>query len=254
MALPDNGRAGRRRRSGRRRHGVPRRSCRWPTPTSACRGSNPTTNTSSRVSTPGGSSLSPRSACSPWCCCSARCTCSRETRRGRGCRRRQHDRGARRAVQDAPRGPGRPPGRGYRRHQLRGGRRTAGRRPDRRRQRSGAEHRPRTGRTRRPRHGRLAARRHAVGVGVQVGAYSTRAQAEAGWSQLATRYEVLQGRSHRVLEGTADSGTIYRLQAVPAARTKPDACAARSRPPAATARSSARRAIRLDPDGRSADV
>jgi len=52
------------------------------------------------------------------------------------------------------------------------------------------------------------------GVGVQVGAYSTRAQAEAGWSQLVSRFEVLQGRSHRVLEGTADSGTIYRLQAV----------------------------------------
>lgn len=51
-------------------------------------------------------------------------------------------------------------------------------------------------------------------VGVQVGAYSTRAQAEAGWSQLTGRYEALQGRSHRVLQGTADSGTIFRLQAV----------------------------------------
>lgn len=54
----------------------------------------------------------------------------------------------------------------------------------------------------------------AAGIGVQVGAYSSRAQAEAGWSQLASRFEVLQGRGHRVLEGTADSGTIYRLQAV----------------------------------------
>jgi hypothetical protein len=52
------------------------------------------------------------------------------------------------------------------------------------------------------------------GVGVQVGAYSTRTQAEAGWSQLVGRFEALQGRSHRVLEGVADSGTIYRLQAV----------------------------------------
>jgi hypothetical protein len=51
-------------------------------------------------------------------------------------------------------------------------------------------------------------------VGVQVGAYSNRAQAEAGWSQLAGRFEALQGRNHRVLEGTADSGTIYRLQAL----------------------------------------
>lgn len=54
----------------------------------------------------------------------------------------------------------------------------------------------------------------AGGIGVQVGAYSTRAQAEAGWSQLTGRFSALQGRSHRILEGTADSGTIFRLQAV----------------------------------------
>ena len=52
------------------------------------------------------------------------------------------------------------------------------------------------------------------GIGVQVGAYSTRAQAETGWSQLTARIEALQGRNHRVVQGTADSGTIYRLQAV----------------------------------------
>src|SRR6185369_10319507 len=34
----------------------------------------------------------------------------------------------------------------------------------------------------------------AGGVGVQVGAYSTRAQAEAGWSQLTARFSALQGR------------------------------------------------------------
>jgi hypothetical protein len=56
----------------------------------------------------------------------------------------------------------------------------------------------------------------AGGIGVQVGAYSTRDQAEAGWSQLSGRYDALQGRSHRVVQGTADSGTIYRLQAVAA--------------------------------------
>jgi len=63
----------------------------------------------------------------------------------------------------------------------------------------------------------------AAGVGVQVGAYSTRAQAEAGWSQLVGRFEVLQGRSHRVLEGVADSGTIYRLQAIAGGATEADA-------------------------------
>ena len=54
----------------------------------------------------------------------------------------------------------------------------------------------------------------AGGVGVQVGAYSSRAAAEAGWSQLSGRIEALQGRNHRIVQGTADSGTIYRLQAV----------------------------------------
>ena len=54
----------------------------------------------------------------------------------------------------------------------------------------------------------------AGGVGVQVGAYSSRAAAEAGWSQLSGRIEALQGRNHRIVQGTADSGTVYRLQAV----------------------------------------
>jgi hypothetical protein len=54
----------------------------------------------------------------------------------------------------------------------------------------------------------------ARGVGVQVGAYSSREAAETGWTTLAGRIDVLQGRNHRVVQGTADSGTIYRLQAV----------------------------------------
>jgi hypothetical protein len=61
------------------------------------------------------------------------------------------------------------------------------------------------------------------GIGVQVGAYSTRAAAEAGWTQLSGRIEPLQGRSHRVVEGTADSGTIYRLQAVAGTVAEADA-------------------------------
>jgi hypothetical protein len=51
-------------------------------------------------------------------------------------------------------------------------------------------------------------------IGVQVGAYSTKAQAEAGWTQLIGRLDPLHGRNHRVVEGVADSGTIFRLQAV----------------------------------------
>ena len=55
-----------------------------------------------------------------------------------------------------------------------------------------------------------------AGVGVQVGAYSNRATAESGWSKLATQLPALQGVKHRVVEGQADIGTVYRLQAVTA--------------------------------------
>ncbi|MEP3050249.1 MAG: SPOR domain-containing protein [Erythrobacter sp.] len=52
------------------------------------------------------------------------------------------------------------------------------------------------------------------GVGVQVGAYGTRAQAEAGWVTLTRQTSVLSGVRHRVLKGEADIGTVYRLQAI----------------------------------------
>lgn len=61
------------------------------------------------------------------------------------------------------------------------------------------------------------------GVGVQVGAYATRAAAEAGWSTLAGRFEPLQGRSHRIVQGVVDSSTIYRLQAVTGTAEEADA-------------------------------
>jgi len=54
------------------------------------------------------------------------------------------------------------------------------------------------------------------GVGVQVAAYSDRAAAERGWSQLSGRYSALSGSKHRVVEGRADIGVVYRLQAVAA--------------------------------------
>lgn len=53
-----------------------------------------------------------------------------------------------------------------------------------------------------------------AGVGVQVGAYSSRDRAEAGWSTLSSRYPALGGVSHRVVEGTVDGSPIFRLQAV----------------------------------------
>jgi len=63
----------------------------------------------------------------------------------------------------------------------------------------------------------------AGGVGVQVGAYQSRESAETGWQQLAGRFSALQGVNHRIVEGTIDSGTIYRLQAVAANGAAADA-------------------------------
>ncbi|MES2494189.1 MAG: SPOR domain-containing protein [Pseudomonadota bacterium] len=53
-----------------------------------------------------------------------------------------------------------------------------------------------------------------TGIGVQVGAYSSQITAEAGWTRLSGQYDALKGVNHRVVEGTADIGTVYRLQAV----------------------------------------
>ena len=52
------------------------------------------------------------------------------------------------------------------------------------------------------------------GVAVQVGAYSSKADAEAGWQKLLSQTDKLAGVSHRVVQGQADIGTVFRLQAV----------------------------------------
>jgi hypothetical protein len=52
------------------------------------------------------------------------------------------------------------------------------------------------------------------GVGVQVGAFSTNASAEAAWTKLTAAHAPLAGLSHRVIEGKADMATVFRLQAV----------------------------------------
>ena len=54
----------------------------------------------------------------------------------------------------------------------------------------------------------------ASGVGVQVAAYTSAADAEAGWSALAARHAALSGFKHRVVEGQAEFGRVFRLQAV----------------------------------------
>ncbi len=52
------------------------------------------------------------------------------------------------------------------------------------------------------------------GVGVQVGAYSTRDSANAAWVTLRGQTEVLQDARNRVVEGQVDGSTVYRLQAI----------------------------------------
>lgn len=59
-----------------------------------------------------------------------------------------------------------------------------------------------------------AAASGAQGTLVQVGAYSNRAQAEAAWSKLSGQYNALSGLRHQIVEGQADIGTVFRLQAL----------------------------------------
>ncbi|MDJ0642558.1 MAG: SPOR domain-containing protein [Erythrobacter sp.] len=51
-------------------------------------------------------------------------------------------------------------------------------------------------------------------VGVQVGAYGSRARAEAGWQTLLGSSDALAGVRYRIVKGEADIGTVYRLQAL----------------------------------------
>jgi hypothetical protein len=52
------------------------------------------------------------------------------------------------------------------------------------------------------------------GTAVQVGAYSNRADAEAGWRTINRQTDVLAGVDYRIVQGQADIGTVFRLQAV----------------------------------------
>nr|WP_298925986.1 SPOR domain-containing protein [uncultured Erythrobacter sp.] len=61
------------------------------------------------------------------------------------------------------------------------------------------------------------------GVGVQLAAYSSRARAEQGWSQLVRQTDTLSGVRYRVAEGVVDGATVYRLQAVASDKAAADA-------------------------------
>lgn len=54
------------------------------------------------------------------------------------------------------------------------------------------------------------------GVGVQVGAFGSSASAEAAWNKLVGQHALLKGMAHRAVEGKADIGTVFRLQAIAA--------------------------------------
>lgn len=69
----------------------------------------------------------------------------------------------------------------------------------------------------------------ASGIGVQVGAYGSRDKAEAGWNSLVQQSEALKGLHHRIIQGSADIGTVYRLQAVAGDRGAANALCARLR-------------------------
>ncbi len=60
----------------------------------------------------------------------------------------------------------------------------------------------------------------APGIAVQVGAYSSKERAEQGWQTLAGRQPVLSGVAHRVVQGSVDGATVYRLQAVAGSTTE----------------------------------
>lgn len=53
-----------------------------------------------------------------------------------------------------------------------------------------------------------------VGGVVQVGAYTSQSSAEAGWNRLVKQSAALSGVAHRIVEGKADIGTVYRVQAL----------------------------------------
>ena len=52
------------------------------------------------------------------------------------------------------------------------------------------------------------------GVGVQVGAYSSRQGAETAWNTLNRQTDKLSGVRYRIEEANIDGGKVYRLQAV----------------------------------------
>ncbi len=58
---------------------------------------------------------------------------------------------------------------------------------------------------------------------VQIGAYGSRADADTAWNTAASRYSVLSGMRHRVIEAEVNGATVFRLQAIASDRAAAEA-------------------------------
>lgn len=58
---------------------------------------------------------------------------------------------------------------------------------------------------------------------VQIGAFTSRADADQAWSSASGRYSALSGMRHRIIEAEVNGATVYRLQAIAANREAGDA-------------------------------
>ena len=227
--------ADRRRRSGDEvTAGGERASCRSPTRTSGCRGSNPTTTTmTSAGSTPAASSRFARGRpAGAGRCWSARIWWFHPRARdpelvADGSMIEAPDA----ALQGRARRSRRQDVRRHRRHQLRGGRRA--RRVDGRHRRAApgrASTRPAP--RAKPPPADAAPTAAAGGVGVQVGAYSTQGSGRGRLERAVAPDRRAAGLQPPHRRGPADSGTVYRLQAVAgSAAERQTRCAPASRPP-----------------------
>lgn len=59
---------------------------------------------------------------------------------------------------------------------------------------------------------------------VQLAAYTSHTQAEAGWNRLVTAHEILKGMNHRIVTARIELGTVYRLQIITGAGGGRDLC------------------------------
>lgn len=60
-------------------------------------------------------------------------------------------------------------------------------------------------------------------VYVQIGAFTSREDANEAWASARSRYEVLSGLRHRIVEAEVNGAKVYRLQAITADRASGDA-------------------------------